>query len=120
MTASIEADVRAAVQKYVDGCVAADADVVRDAFDEHAVMWGYLGPDFVTQSGAEFASNVIATIEPAGDEYGYEIHSISVEGDVANAVLDETQFLGANFRNFFGLVKRDGVWRIASKVFTTR
>ncbi|WP_024355404.1 nuclear transport factor 2 family protein [Leucobacter chironomi] len=113
------AAVEAAVQKYVDGCAAADADVVRDAFDPNAVMWGYLGPDYATMSGADFAANVVATAEPAGPEYSSEIHSVTVTGDVAHAVLDERGFLGADFRNHFGLIKRDGVWRITSKVFTT-
>ncbi|MFV0432360.1 MAG: nuclear transport factor 2 family protein [Leucobacter sp.] len=114
-----EQAVRDAVQKYVDGCKAADADVVRDAFDENAVMWGYLGPDYATMSGADFADNVVATAEPAGTEYASEIHSITVTGDIAHAVLDERGFLGADFRNHFGLISRDGVWRITSKVFTT-
>lgn len=113
------AAVEAAVQQYVDGCKAADADAVRDAFDENSVMWGYLGPDYVTMTGAEFAANVVATAEPSGPEYSFEIHGITVTGDVAHAVLDERGFLGADFRNHFGLIKRDGAWRITSKVFTT-
>ncbi|QIM16147.1 nuclear transport factor 2 family protein [Leucobacter insecticola] len=115
----MEDEVRAAVQKYVDGCAAADPVMVRDAFDEHAVMWGYLGSDYATMSGAEFAANVIATAAPAAESYAANIHSITVTGDVAHAVLDERQFLGADFRNYFGLVRRDGTWRITSKVFTT-
>lgn len=115
----MEAEVRAAVQKYIDGCAAADADKVRDSFTDDAFMWGYLGPDYTTMSGADFAANVIAMAEPAGDDYRSEIHSISVKGDVANAVIDEEGFLGANFRNYFGLIRRDGVWRISSKMFTT-
>lgn len=115
----MEEQVRAAVQKYVDGCIAADAEMVRDAFDENSVMWGYLGPDYATMSGADFAANVVATKEPSGSEYSFEIHSIVVQGEVAHAVLDEQGFLGAGFRNFFGLIRRDGVWRITSKVFTT-
>lgn len=111
--------VRAAVQKYVDGCKAADPAVVADAFDENAIMWGYLGPTYVTQTGADFAANVIAAAEPAGADYSSEIHGIEVTGEVAHAILDEQNFLGANFRNHFGLVRCDGVWRIASKVFTT-
>ncbi|MFT4232628.1 MAG: nuclear transport factor 2 family protein [Leucobacter sp.] len=47
------------------------------------------------------------------------MHSITVTGDIAHAVLDERGFLGADFRNHFGLIKRDGAWRITSKVFTT-
>lgn len=82
-------------------------------------MWGYLGTEYATMSGADFAANVVAPADPAGSEYSYEIHGISVQGDMVHAVLDEKQFLGSDFRNFFGLVRRDGVWRIASKVFTT-
>ncbi|WP_125100021.1 nuclear transport factor 2 family protein [Leucobacter chromiireducens] len=116
--ASVDA-VRAAVQRYVDGCVAADPAVVRDAFTSDAVMWGYLGPDYVTMSGTDFAANVVGTAQPAGAEYAAEIHGIVVTGSVAHAVLEERQFLGANFRNEFGLILRDGAWRIASKIFTT-
>ena len=111
--------VRAAVQKYVDACIAGDATAVRESFETSSVMWGYLGEKYVTMSGADFAANVIATAEPASAEYSAEIHSIVVTGGVATAVLDERQFLGANFRNFFGLIQRDGDWRITSKVFTT-
>lgn len=114
-----ETAVRAAVQQYIDGCRAADPAVVRDAFDEHAVMWGYLGPDYTTMTGAEFADRVVATAEPASDEYACSIRSIEVTGDIASAVLEERGFLGADFRNQFGLIRRDGVWRITSKVFTT-
>ncbi|QIK64313.1 nuclear transport factor 2 family protein [Leucobacter viscericola] len=112
-------EVRAAVQKYVDGCVAADPKAVRDAFDENATMWGYLGDDYVTMSGEEFAANVVGSAEPATGAYTANIHGIEITGNVASAILEEEQFLGANFRNHFGLLRRDGAWRIVSKVFTT-
>lgn len=114
-----ETAVRAAVQRYVDGCRAADPAAVRDAFDDNAVMWGYLGPEYTTMTGAEFADRVIAAAEPAGEEYSGTIADIAVTGDIASAVLEERGFLGADFRNQFGLIRRDGVWRITSKVFTT-
>lgn len=116
---SVEADVYAAVKQYVDGCVAADAAVVADAFSADAVMWGYLGDEYATMSGADFAANVVAAADPAGPEYGFSIRVVSVTGNTAHAVLEEQQFLGADFVNNFGLVKRDGRWRIVSKVFQT-
>ena len=115
----MEDEVRAAVQLYVDGCAAADPALVRAAFHDDARMWGYLGPDYVTMGGHEFADAVVGSAEPAGAGYSSSIHGIVVTGDVAHAILDERQFLGADFRNHFGLVRRDGVWRISSKVFTT-
>ncbi|MDA3147309.1 nuclear transport factor 2 family protein [Leucobacter sp. UCMA 4100] len=111
--------VRQAVQQYVDGCRTANAAMVAESFDENAVMWGYLGPDYVTMTGAEFAENVVAGAEPAGPEFEAVIHSIVIQGNIAHAVLDEKQFIGADFRNFFGLVYREGAWRITSKVFQT-
>ncbi|WP_087015718.1 nuclear transport factor 2 family protein [Leucobacter sp. 7(1)] len=111
--------VKAAVQLYIDGCAAADPSRVADAFDAGAVMWGYLGSEYVTMTGAEFATQVVGTAVPAGPEYRAEIQRIEVTGKVASAVLVESGFLGADFRNELGLVERDGRWRIVSKVFTT-
>lgn len=115
----MHSEVIEAIQRYVDGCKAADPEAVRGAFAADAVMWGYLGEEYVTMSGADFAANVIAGADPAGHAYAAEIHSVVVTGGIAHAILDERGFLGADFRNHFGLVRRDGVWRIASKVFTT-
>lgn len=111
--------VEAAALAYVDGCAAADSDAVADAFSPDAVMWGHLAGDYVTMTGAAFAANVIAGADPAGPEYTHTVHSIEVTGDVATAILDEKQFLGLDFRNHFGLVRRDGRWRINSKIFTS-
>lgn len=111
--------VKTAVQQYIDGCAAADSRRVADAFDAGAVMWGYLGDEYVTMTGAEFATQVVGAATPAGPEYRSEIQRIEVTGKVASAVLVEEGFLGSNFRNELGLVERDGRWRIVSKVFTT-
>lgn len=115
----MHSEVNDAIQRYVDGCKAADPEAVREAFAPDAVMWGYLGAKYATMSGADFAAKVIAGADPAGPEYAAEIHSVVVTGEIAHAILDERGFLGADFRNHFGLVRRDGVWRIASKIFTT-
>lgn len=111
--------VEAAVQRYVDGCIAADAAAVADAFSPDALMWGHLAGQYVTMTGTDFAQTVVAEADPAGPEYSHRIHSIDVTGDIASAVLDEQQFLGLDFHNQFGLVRRDGHWRINSKVFTS-
>ena len=112
-------EVRAAVERYVKGCRKADADQVRGAFAPGARMWGYLGDDYVEMTGEEFADQVVAPAEPASEEYAATIHGIEITGSVASARLDERGFLGADFSNRFGLVRRDGEWRIVSKVFTT-
>ena len=113
------AAVREAVELYVAGVRANDPETVKRAFSDDAVMWGYLGPTYVTQSGRSFADEVVATAPPEDPQYRYEVHSVEVHGSIASAVLEEQAYLGANFRNQFGLVLIEGVWRITSKVFTT-
>lgn len=115
----MEQEVRDAVERYVEAVRTNNPALVKVAFAEDAVMWGYLGPDYVSQSAESFADDVIATAPPADPAYSYEIHSVEAQGNIASATLDEKAFLGADFRNIFGLVKVDGVWRIVSKVFTT-
>lgn len=119
-----EQQVRAVVERYVDGCRRADADTVQSAFRPDARMWGWLGPDLVAAPMEEFFAVVAGPKPPeaAGWEAGYasEIHSISVTGDIAVAVLEETGFLGADFTNHFSLVREDGEWLIATKSFTTK
>lgn len=111
--------VERAVLKYAEGCGTADEAAVIEAFSPDAVMWGRLAGDYVSMTGREFAASVIADAQPAGPEYSHRVHTIDVTGDIATAILDEEQFLGLDFRNHFGLVRREGQWRICSKVFTS-
>ncbi|WP_022890813.1 nuclear transport factor 2 family protein [Agromyces italicus] len=115
----MEEQVRAAVELYVTGVSTNDPAVVMRAFNDDAVMWGYLGPELVSQSARSFAEHVVATAPPPDPEYAHEIHGIMITGDIATAVLDEWSYLGSDFRNHLGLVRVEGVWRIVSKVFTT-
>lgn len=108
-----------AVLNYVAGCAAADPETVAEAFSPDAQMWGYLAGEYVTISGAEFVAEVIDGADRPGPEYSHSIHSVEVRGGVATAILDEEQFLGQDFRNYLGLVRLDGRWRIASKIFTS-
>lgn len=116
----MEEQVRAAVELYVEGVSTNNPETVKRAFSDDAVMWGYLGPEYTTLPGGVFADQVVATAPAPDPAYSYEIHSITVTGDIATAILDEKAYLGSDFRNHFGLVRIDGTWRITSKVFTTR
>lgn len=115
----MEEQVRLAVEKYVTGVKTRDARIVKDAFQENGMMWGYLGENFTAMTAADFADHVVATAPEPDPNYSAEIHSLQVTGEVATAILDERHYLGADFRNYFGLVRTEGTWRIASKMFTT-
>jgi len=115
----MEDQVRAAVELYVEGVSTNNPETVKRAFSDDAVMWGYLGPEYAMLPAGVFADQVVGTAPDPDPAYSYEIHSITVTGDIATAILDEKAYLGSDFRNHFGLVKIDGAWRITSKVFTT-
>ena len=50
-------------------------------------------------------------------EYIGEIISVEEFGNIANVVLKEKGYLGADFINLFQLVCKDETWLIVSKVY---
>ena len=116
----MENEVREVVQLYVTGVSTNSSELVTQAFSSDATMWGYLGEDFVKQSAVDFANNVVDKAPEPDPNYRFSIHDISIDGNVATAVLDEHAYLGSDFRNYFSLVRINGRWRIVSKVFTTK
>jgi len=110
-------DVRALVQLYIDGAVG-DADLLREAFHPHAVMTGRIGPNADTFTPiANFISMVESHPEPAGENYQAVVRSIDITGDAGVAVLVETDYLGCDFVDYFGVARIDGRWQIISKTY---
>lgn len=89
-----EDEVRAAVERYVEGVRRNGPEAVERAFTDDAAIRGYLGPDWVTRSGADFAAEVVATAPPADPAYRYGIHGIGVYDNIVRVVLDEDAYLG--------------------------
>lgn len=113
-------DIEAVMETYVKGVSANDPGEVFSAFRPDGFMWGYLGgSDPVAMPISEFLKVVGGAPAPATwvSGYRYKIRSIEVTGDVAVAVLEETGYLGADFTNYFSLVRADGQWKIAGKTF---
>ena len=113
--------VREVILQYIHGSGNGDANALREIFFPEAVMSGdYQGtlrfgtPD----SFFELVENSPALTE-SGADYKSVISSIEIVGRVASAVLKEEGFFGANFTDFFHLMKKDGEWKIISKTYTT-
>ncbi len=112
--------VRTAVETYVRGVSANDAGVVSAAFRPDAFMWGYLGGEApVAMPVEDFLKVVAGAPDPRTwiTGYSHRIRSVEVTGDVAVAVLEESGYLGADFTNYFSLVRAGGEWKIAGKTF---
>lgn len=116
---SVEADVATVIETYVKGAATADPDLVKSTCHESASFRGFLGEQFTVTSPDEYATTVVATAPAPGDEYKHQIHSVTVVGNIATAILDEQGYLGFDFRDYFGLARIEGEWKIVSKVFTT-
>ena len=106
----------AVIEAYAVGTRTCDVALLKEIFDDNAVMVGWLGPDFLNGGpepffGAREANDV-------GDDYTSETLHVTVAGKVATAETRETNLLGLSFNNYFQLAQRpDGTWRLISKLF---
>ncbi len=113
-----EAAVRAAVQQYLKGHATGSAAEMRKAFLPTAHIEGVRNGTFTSWTAEEYASRF--TGQPAADEASRKrtIDSVNVSGTAAMA--RATLVHGATtFVDYFVLLKVDGQWKIANKVYTS-
>jgi hypothetical protein len=110
---------RETITELVEACHSGDVDKLRGVFSQGALMSGYYNGEYYSGSPEPFYDEVRDNPPPAvtGAEYIDEIISVEEYGDIANVVLEEKGFLGANFINLFQLVCVDGTWLIVSKAY---
>ena len=113
---------RATITELVDACHAGDGDRLRGVFSQGALMSGYFNGVYYSGSPEPFYDEVRDNPAPAsiGEEYIAEITSVEEYGDIANAILQEKNFLGANFINLYQLARVDGNWLIVSKAYVDK
>ena len=116
-----EAAVRALIDRYVEGFVTADEGLLRSVFADDAVMNGYLGGVLIEGTPDPFITNTTSrpALADSGDSYPYEVEHLSVTGDAASAIVREPDFGPHSFVDHLHLLKRNGIWKIISKTFTT-
>ena len=111
--------VRAAVNQYLRGHATGDPAEMRRAFLPTAHIEGLRDGKFVSWTAEEYSSRF--TGKPAADEAARKrtIDSVHVMGTAAMA--QATLVHGATtFTDYFVLLKVDGVWKIANKVYSSR
>ncbi|MDA0239169.1 MAG: nuclear transport factor 2 family protein [Proteobacteria bacterium] len=116
-----EFDVVAVIERYIESYISADIPALRDVFAEDAVMNGYADGRLVTGTMEPFIRQVESnpSLKSGGFELRYNIEHISITNNAASVVLRETGFGQYNFTDYMHLLKRDGVWKIISKTFST-
>lgn len=111
------AEISSLVDLYVDG---ANGDVAKleTAFHPGATMTGCIGPmcdEFTPIS--DFIAMVGRNPGLAGSRYSARVRSIDVTGDAGIAILEETDYFGCDFVDYFTVARIDGRWRIIAKTY---
>ena len=111
--------IQSVIVSYFHSMYLSDPTLVEVAFHEKAAIAGHLDGRALWLSRADFAGFVANTPAPAstGEEYDMKIVSLSVNGDTAVAVVRDL-YLGKRFTDTLSLLRLDGRWAIANKVFT--
>lgn len=107
------------VRAYVEGMTQADAEKLRRAMYPRACSIGNFEGALEWDDREAFIAGVEAAVETPEADPQWRILSISVEGDVA-CVQVEDVYLGIEFLDLLTLLRRDGEWKIAAKVFHHR
>lgn len=117
-TATLDADRRAiaaVLNQYRAGAVSGRIADLEDAFHTDAIIHGYVGPDLFAGPIANF----YAWHESNGPAPGLAmtIADIDIEGTIATARIEITNWTGHRFTDMFTLLKVGDEWKIISKVF---
>ena len=116
---SEEPGVRAAIDQYFKGHATGNGDEMRKAFLPTAHIEGNRDGKFVSWTVDEYCSRFNG--KPANDEASRKrtIDSVDVSGTAAMA--EATLVHGATtFTDYFVLLKVNGEWKIANKVYSSR
>jgi hypothetical protein len=107
--------ISAALQHYIDGAHRGDGGLMRRAFLESAHIRGSYGGKPVEWTLDAFC----ALIDKGGGapDLKARVVAIDLSGSAAMARLEAENWRGTRYTDFFVLVQRDNVWKIASKVF---
>jgi hypothetical protein len=111
--------VRAAINQYFRGHATGDPAEMRKAFLPTAHIEGNRDGKFVSWTAEEYASRF--TGKPAADEASRKrtIDNVEISGTAAMA--SATLVHGATtFADYFVLLKVNGEWKIANKVYSSR
>jgi hypothetical protein len=114
-----ERAVRAVIQQYFKGHATADPVEMRKAFHPTAHVEGNRDGKFVSWTADEYAKNFNGKPAADGPSRRRTIDHVAVAGDAAMA--GATLVHGATtFTDYFVLLKMNGEWKIANKVYSRR
>ena len=111
--------IESCIDLYYEGCCESDPVKIKQAFDENAMISGYL-PDGLHEMNLDEFAGFVEAQQPSpkekGDEAFLEILSCEIVGNTAIVQIREA-YLGMVFIDSFSFLKKDETWRIYTKLF---
>jgi hypothetical protein len=119
-TGGADKAIRDVVEKYYVGLRDGDLASLGQAFDDLAVVCGYIGGDLYIKHVKTLYDYVVSDEPPSkkGDQFTCDIRSIALAGGTAVVELAEHDYLGYDYTTSLHLVRdATGTWSIVSKLF---
>ncbi len=107
--------VLAAVSKYTESCKEGTSGIMKPAFTDNALMYGYLNGEYCHGS-IEALYGAVDALGPAPDTLA-RADVLSIEGTAAVVRVTLENWHGLSFTDFHSLIKENGQWKILAKVF---
>ena len=103
------------VGKYTEACKAGKSDIMKPAFTDNALMYGYLNGEYYHGS-IEALYGAVDAFGPAPETLA-RVDVLNIEGTAAVARVTLENWHGLSFTDFHSLIKENGQWTILAKVF---
>ena len=103
------------VGKYTEACKAGKSDIMKPAFTDNALMYGYLNGEYYHGS-IEALYGAVDAFGPSPEALA-RVDVLNIEGTAAVARVTLENWHGLSFTDFHSLIKEDGQWKILAKVF---
>tara|TARA_B100000959_G_scaffold205413_1_gene215318 strand:- start:432 stop:809 length:378 start_codon:yes stop_codon:yes gene_type:complete len=108
-----------AIELYIQGVAAGDAEALNAAFHSDARVFGALGDQRIDIPIHDMIGMISAQPGDVDGQFSASIRKIDEFNDIAIAVVDEENFWGSvSFTDVFSLAKIDDNWLIVNKSFT--
>jgi len=108
------------VDDYFQGLYNGKTELLKKAFDESAIIFGYGSDGALKQMTREMFLGFVASVPKpveSGEIFDMEVLEIEQKGKIASIKVRDL-YLGRMFTDYLQLVQRgDGQWRIFSKAF---
>jgi hypothetical protein len=113
-----EAAVRQVVEDYFQCLYRSDTALAAKVFHPKSQVIGYFDDKLLWLTAEQFVGFIGKTPAPekSGEAYDMKIRSLELNGATALAVVEDL-YLGRRFTDTLSLLKVDGAWSIAAKVF---